>query len=98
MCDDGFNEVSANIICKTMGYTDVVEWRGGQDYWYNRASYQDIILGYDINLDDVTCSEGGYWCQCEYTTDHNCRHSEDVFLSCTGKIEEICLLGCTHFI
>ena len=37
--------------------------------------------GYDIKLGETQCPNED-WSSCSYTTDHNCEHSEDVYLDC----------------
>ena len=39
---------------------------------------------YRITLDDVKCSRAE-WKSCSFTEDHDCDHSEDVFLSCSDQ-------------
>ena len=61
-----------------MGYNRSTGWISG--YFYDEV--QGIL---DITLDNVAC-DGGSWSSCDYLTTHNCRHSEDVFLTCvTGE-------------
>ena len=78
VCDDGFGDSEADVICQEMGYNRSTGWTSG--------SYYDEVQGIlDIALDDVHC-DGGSWSSCDYLTTHNCRHSEDVFLTCvTGE-------------
>jgi hypothetical protein len=47
--------------------------------------YYKIQSNYDIKLDDVVC-KSGEWGSCTYSESHNCKHTDDVFLSCHGKL------------
>ncbi|XP_063681810.1 deleted in malignant brain tumors 1 protein-like isoform X2 [Bolinopsis microptera] len=73
VCDNEFDDITADAICRTMGYASSSEWQSGGEVGYRSR--------YDITLDDVRCEDRS-WESCSYTTSHNCGHSEDVFLSC----------------
>ena len=74
VCDDYFNETAAEAICRQINPSySMLEWTFG-----SRFEIQDNL---DIKLDDVQCSSTD-WESCEYSEEHNCGHSEDVFLSC----------------
>ncbi|KAL5268609.1 hypothetical protein ACHWQZ_G002453 [Mnemiopsis leidyi] len=73
VCDDGFSALSADAICREMGYTGHISFTSG-----NRLSIQSTL---EIKLDDVVCREGE-WTTCSYIFGHNCGHNEDVFLEC----------------
>ena len=78
VCDDHFDDDSANAICIEMGYLRFTSWRSDGD----ELSYGGIQDSIDITLDDVECSNDD-WKACSYSTEsHDCLHSEDVFLSC----------------
>jgi len=78
VCDDGFDEASAQVVCKELGYpagkvvkTDAPEFCAGS--------------GFDILMDDVKCS--GSESRLEDCTHaawgvHNCAHNEDVGVKC----------------
>jgi len=85
VCDDGFNDNSADAICREMGYAL------GADSWENGQFY-DIQSSYDIGLDDVICSSDS-WDSCEFTTSHNCAHSEDVHLACAVETAPFTLVN-----
>ena len=76
VCDDNFNDDAADAICKLMNFTSASRWNGADGVRF------DIQNNYDIKLDDVDCSSGE-WEDCSYSKYHNCRHTEDVFLSCS---------------
>ena len=74
VCDDGFGDIEANAICIEMGFARSSGWVNGYSY----SSLQDRLR---INLDDVNCDQEN-WSSCSYSGDHDCQHSEDVFISC----------------
>ena len=90
VCDDMFDGESGDIICRRMGYAGAMEWKGYGDYVSNRDSYQVIFSEYEIKIDAISCPDNGNWDQCTYSHDDYCVHEENVFLSCTSKIEGIC--------
>ena len=73
VCDDYFNNKTADWICVMMGYESLLRWESGKKY-----SWQDY---YPTKLDDVKCT-GIIVPQCKYITDHDCQHTEDVWLHC----------------
>ena len=74
VCDDEFTYYAAEAICKQMGYLYAARWTSDES--------SDIQSNYEINLDDVVCSSAE-WESCSFSEEHDCGHSEDVFLSCT---------------
>lgn len=76
VCDDGFGDTEANAICIEMGFVRSSEWDNG----YLFSSLQDSL---EINLDEVNCDNED-WSSCSYSEEHNCGHSEDVFISCSS--------------
>ena len=88
VCDDDFNDDAAAAICKKMGYDgshadwSVLKKDDGSTYGTFAWSIQNT---YDIKLDELDCS-GPNWKECTFSHEsHDCRHYEDVFLSCNGK-------------
>ena len=78
VCDDDFGGSEADVICQEMGYDRSSGWTSG-------SFYNDVQSSLNITLDNVDC-DGGSWSSCDFLTTHNCRHSEDVFLTCvTGE-------------
>merc|ERR1719232_527912 len=77
VCDDGFSMNSAHAVCRTMGYRHATRYRHGLVY----GSFQSRKR---IGLDDVICSSS-HWASCRSTTRHNCRHREDILLTCQGQ-------------
>ena len=78
VCDDLFSDNAAQAICSlaVRGWQpeDISSWSSGDYQWEMQESY-------DIKLDNVKCREGN-WASCTYDETHNCKHSEDVFISC----------------
>lgn len=80
VCDDAFNENAADAICRELGYDESFSWES-DNFW---SMQSDLEIG----LDEVFCSSDS-WGTCSYEYEHDCSHSEDVFLTCrnstTGK-------------
>merc|ERR550537_1530247 len=74
VCDDFFNNNSANAICRVMGFASAVRWSHG-------LFYRTLQMNKGIAMDDVRC-RASYWNYCSYRTSNNCNHREDVFLYC----------------
>ena len=74
-----FKFESADAICRQMNFTRAAKWTTNQSY--------DIQSNYPIYLRDVGCNSGGDWPKyCSYYEDTGrCKHSQDVFLSCTSE-------------
>ncbi|KAL5265386.1 hypothetical protein ACHWQZ_G006189 [Mnemiopsis leidyi] len=81
VCDDNFNDNSAEAICREMGYAGHQSWTYG-DKW------TALQGGLQITLDDISCSSED-WNTCTFSFDHNCGHGEDVFLQCE-KVSPVC--------
>ena len=81
VCDDLFSDNSAAAICREMGFSGATSWTSGYKW--------SIQSSYNIKLDNVKCSST-YWSSCRYyygSSSHDCRHVEDVFLTCyRGKL------------
>ena len=79
VCDDYFDQFAADAICSLLGY------EGGGSEWASGRSSWDIQSTYLIGLDDVRCRNSS-WSSCSYSeSQHNCDHSEDVFLTCRSQ-------------
>ncbi|KAL5266233.1 hypothetical protein ACHWQZ_G003598 [Mnemiopsis leidyi] len=76
VCDDAFNDITADWICRMMGFVSLISWSNGRKY-----SWQE---NYSIKLDDVVCT-GNVLPKCTYLTSDNCGHSEDVWLHCNTR-------------
>ena len=75
VCDDSFSDNSADAICREMGFPR------GYHSWRNSNQWILFQVTFDISLDDVLCRSGEFT-SCTYNLEHNCVHSEDVFLAC----------------
>ncbi|KAL5253602.1 hypothetical protein ACHWQZ_G013415 [Mnemiopsis leidyi] len=78
VCDDGFTSFSAEAICRELGFNS------SQSYTFSSGSIWEVQENYDISLDEVRCS-GGRWENCNFVTEDDCSHSEDIFLDCGGN-------------
>ena len=76
VCDDGFEELEAGAVCKELGHGEAVRWEPAYQYPEYQSSLQ-------ITLDNVVCTESS-WDTCTFQETHNCKHAEDVFLTCSG--------------
>ena len=74
VCDDSFDNNAAEAICVELGFSGATRWNSDQTF--------SIQRNYDITLDDVRC-DGETWTTCSFRNDHNCVHSEDIFLECS---------------
>ena len=76
VCSSGFNIFSAHAICRLIGFIGSKSWRKGEFFSIQKA--------YRIILKDVVCSSVDWtWSSCSYRTEgHDCKHQEDVFLTC----------------
>ena len=77
VCDDGFEEVSAQAACLTMGYSGMVS------YSTHNTRYSDS--SYPTNLDNVICKTNTTnFLECPHNSwgNENCGHSEDILLTC----------------
>ena len=78
MCDDSFDDIAADAICREMNFTRATSWISNELSF----SFQD---NYDIKMDDVVCTSVE-WEDCSFNSVSNCGHYEDVFLNCSSKI------------
>ena len=76
VCDDYFGKNAAKAICVELGIVGAAGWTSGRNFTFQN--------NYDIKMDYVRC-ESYSWTSCTFITDHNCEHSEDVFLECHSK-------------
>ena len=82
VCDDGFNDISATVICREMGYKHGISYTWGTDYG---ITAWDIQESYPIVLDDINCTDPDLtFSNCSYDSpDTRDYHWEDVFLYCS---------------
>ena len=73
VCDSYFSYTAADAICVELGF-------GWATRWTNDSAVM-IQSDFDIKIHNVRCKNES-WTSCTFRTDHNCEHSEDVFLEC----------------
>lgn len=78
ICDDHFDLINANVICKELGYAGAVNKKVVTD---TEAHSQTKVI-----INELHCDPDDYFWQCSH---HNfgqpiCDHSEDVKISCTS--------------
>ena len=76
VCDNGFTNLAADAICKELEFIRASSWRNSGTFY----SGQD---GMPISMADISCSSTT-WSECSFLETHNCRHWEDVTLSCSN--------------
>jgi len=78
VCDDGFTEIDAQVVCRTLGYMT-----------QGAVQFQAFGGGNGIIwMDDVQCTglePELTWCQHSGWAHHNCVHDEDVGVCCQGR-------------
>ena len=84
VCDDGFALVDANVACKDLGFRYAVSFHTAT----TTEQYHARSSAYEILLDNVAClgSETSLL-SCASTRgvdQHNCDHTEDVWLQCAN--------------
>ncbi|KAH3713757.1 hypothetical protein DPMN_073559 [Dreissena polymorpha] len=78
ICDDSFGLEEATVICRMLGY--------GYATGFNTSVHPGKGPIFVNNLD---CGENVFHINdCEYTTMHNCSHSEDVAVTCNAPVPE----------
>ncbi|XP_019863715.1 PREDICTED: neurotrypsin-like [Amphimedon queenslandica] len=92
VCDDGWSNANAQVVCRQLGYPTTGAYYRGEAYFGQGTG--------SIVLDDVSCvgNETSLYQQCSHGSplSHNCTHSEDVGVVCPGAhcIDgAICLVG-----
>ena len=71
-----FSFFSADAMCRQLNFTQGLKWTIHERF--------DIQNNYNINLKSVDCRDNE-WENCYYSENtQDCRHSQDVFLSCTS--------------
>ena len=81
VCDENFDDIAADAICKTMNYTSAIRWTSGDIYG---STLREI---YDITLKVLNC-DIPEWENCTFVKPRLCFHYSDVFLSCRKEEEK----------
>ena len=77
VCDDFWETVDAQVVCRQLGYSTVGAVARGSAFF---GQGTDPIL-----LDDVACTGSETrLIDCTYASTHNCAHSEDAGVTCQG--------------
>ncbi|XP_066296100.1 deleted in malignant brain tumors 1 protein-like [Branchiostoma lanceolatum] len=80
VCDDSFDMTDANVVCRSLGYSGASEVRPSTGFGQGSGS---------IYMDDVACTgtETSFF-DCSYRGwgTHDCVHSEDVGVVCSGSV------------
>ena len=78
MCDDGFDETDADVVCRELGYPGAIGYlccaaygQGNGSIWLDGV----VCTGTEASL--YNCSHNGFGV-------HNCLHDEDVGVACRG--------------
>ena len=80
VCDDEWDMDDAQVLCRSMGYGDAQSATSGSSYGQGSGN---------IAFDNVQCSgneSGLFDCTNNGFQVHNCDHSKDAGVSCSGKI------------
>ena len=97
VCDDEWDDLDAQVVCRQLGFVNNVRARAIQTFQPSAASNVHIWL------DNVNCNGNEYKViDCHYTRPHNCYHYEDAGVNCyaSGKCKHFCkylLCGNTQF-
>jgi len=88
VCDDRFNNHSADLSCQYLGYEYAEEWGSGRQY-----VPASILEEYNIDIlvDEVYCDESKTNitdCEADVLDGHDCSSSENLWLRCAGNNSE----------
>ena len=74
VCDDLWDIDDAHVVCRQLGFSRASEEFGSAFFLEGTGN---------IHLDDVKCiGTETFLIDCNYTTNHDCGHSEDAGVSC----------------
>ena len=79
ICDDSWGSTDATVVCRQLGFSIAIEAKSSA--FFGQGSGQ-------IWIDDVACSGRDTRVEeCTHTSwgSHNCRHSEDAGVICSGQ-------------
>ena len=88
ICDDGWSNADAEVVCRQLGYSSVGAV-GIQFAYYGQGTGS-------ISLDDVNCVGTELMitdCPNNGPFSHNCRHYEDASVNCSG-MESVIIVYC----
>ncbi|XP_066296793.1 soluble scavenger receptor cysteine-rich domain-containing protein SSC5D-like [Branchiostoma lanceolatum] len=79
VCDDSFDLLDANVICRSLGYAGAQEYRGSASFGQGSGPiYMDDLACTGTEISLFSCSYPGWGVE-------NCGHSEDVGVVCTSS-------------
>ena len=83
VCDDYWSKRSADVACRSLGFADGSR---GRAWDYTKAFFGAGGANMPIHFDDVRCKgdETSLFACPRRASGHNCRHQEDVGVSCAG--------------
>ncbi|XP_033115361.1 neurotrypsin-like [Anneissia japonica] len=85
VCDDHFDMLDATVVCRELNLGNAVKVLTGVGVAWDSSP---------IWLDDVRCTgEEQRLIACPSTSPHNCTHSEDVGVECTGDLNPVRLVS-----
>ncbi|KAM9803897.1 neurotrypsin [Neosynchiropus ocellatus] len=82
VCDDGWSDANAAVVCRQLGYTGVAKARSMAYFGEGQGP---------IHLDNVRCSGSERSlgeCAAATGEEHDCRHSEDAGVICDYKLDQ----------
>ena len=82
VCDDYWRKSAADVACRSLGFEDGSK---GRAWDYTEAFFGAGAASVPIHFDDVRCrGDETSLFDCRRRTGHNCRHNEDVGISCAA--------------
>jgi hypothetical protein len=96
VCDDEWNDKSAELACEKLGRGPLKSWRSFSKS--SLAQTESIFTTEDgkehethslkILVDNINCAENATsWDNCTWIDAHNCGHGEDIVLECEARID-----------
>jgi len=87
VCDDGFTNAAARVVCYSLGYGRVGRYIGNTYGAGSGRIWLDNVLCYGRELSIAVCQHNSWG-------SHNCQHSKDVSVSCIAdSAEAVALVG-----